>query len=78
MHLMLSKLRYVWFSNAIARLTQFGWPKGVEIRWRPYMVRAGDGCKIRRFGGEVLIALVSVLAAMLLAIIYAVAYTYSR
>ena len=42
------------------------------------MVRVGDGCKIRRYKGEVLIALGSVLNIMPLAIIYAVMYTYSK
>ena len=42
------------------------------------MVRAGDRYKVRRYKGEVLIALVSVLNIIPLAIIYAVAYTYSK
>ena len=42
------------------------------------MVRAGDRYKVRRCKGEVLIALVSVLDIIPLAIIYAVAYTYSK
>jgi len=42
------------------------------------MVRAGDRCKVGRYRGEVLIALVSVLDITPLAIIYAVAYTYSK
>jgi hypothetical protein len=42
------------------------------------MVRAGDGYKVRRCGGEVSIALVLVLAITSLAIIYAVVYTYSK
>jgi len=36
----------------------------------------GDRCKVGRCGGEVLIALVLVLAITLLAIIYAVIYIY--
>jgi len=40
------------------------------------MVRAEDKYKIRRCGGEVLITLVSVLAIMPLAIIYAIIYIY--
>jgi len=48
------------------------------MRWRPYTVRVGDGCKVRRYGGEVLITLVLVLAITSLAIIYAVIYTYSK
>ena len=42
------------------------------------MVRAGDGYKVRRYRGKVLIALVLVLAITPLAIIYIVAYTYSK
>jgi hypothetical protein len=42
------------------------------------MVRVGDGYKVRRCEGEVLIALVSVLDITLLAIIRAVAYIYSK
>jgi len=42
------------------------------------MVRAGDGYKVRRYGGEVLITLVSVLAITPLAIIRTVAYIYSK
>ena len=42
------------------------------------MVRAGDGCEVKRCEGEVLIALVLVLNIMPLAIIHAVAYAYSK
>jgi len=42
------------------------------------MVCAGDRYKVRRYGGEVLIALVLVLTITLLAIIYIVIYIYSR
>ena len=42
------------------------------------MVRAGDGCKVRRYKGEVLIALVLVLDIMPLAIIHVVACMYSK
>ena len=42
------------------------------------MVRAGDRYKVRRYKGEVLIALVSVLDITPLAIIYIVAYIYSK
>jgi hypothetical protein len=42
------------------------------------MVRAGDGYEVRRYGGEVLIALVLVLAITSLAIIRAVVYIYSK
>ena len=75
---MLSRLGRVWFSGTMARLAWLSWPGGVEIRRRPYTVRAGDGYKIRRYKGEVLIALVLVLNIMPLAIIYMVACTYSK
>ena len=42
------------------------------------MVRVGDGYKVRRYEGEVLIALVSVLDIIPLAIIRAVVYIYSK
>jgi len=42
------------------------------------MVRVGDRYEVGRYRGEVLIALVSVLAITSLAIIYAVAYAYSK
>jgi len=77
-HLILSRLGRVWFSGATARLARLGWPKGAEIRRRPYMVRAGDGYKVRRYGGKVLITLVLVLAITPLAIIYMVACAYSK
>jgi len=48
------------------------------MRRRPYTVRVGDGYKVRRYRGEVLITLVSVLAITSLAVIRAVAYTYSK
>ena len=75
---MLFRLGRVWFSNTIARLARLGWPKRAEIRRRPYTVRAGDRYKVRRCKREVLITLVSVLDIMPLAVIYAVAYTYSN
>jgi len=62
----------------MARLTRLGWPRGAEIRRRPYTVRAGDGCEVRRYRGKVLIALVLVLAVIPLAIIRAVIYTYGK
>ena len=62
----------------MARLARLGWPRGAETRRRPYIVRAGDGYKVRRYRGEVLIALVLVLAITPLAIIHAVIYTYSK
>ena len=42
------------------------------------MVCAGDRYKVRRYRGEVLIALVLVLVITPLAIIYMVVYTYSK
>ena len=42
------------------------------------MVRVGDGYKVRRYRGEVLIALILVLTVILLAVIYAVIYVYSK
>jgi hypothetical protein len=72
------KLGHVWFSSATARLIQLSRPRGVEIRWRPCIVRAGDRCKVRRYKGEVLIALVLVLNVTPLAIIYVVIYVYSK
>jgi len=75
---MLSRLGRVWFSGATARLAQLSRPKGAKIRRRPYTVRVGDGYKVRRYRGKVLIALVLVLAIIPLAIIHAVAYTYSK
>jgi hypothetical protein len=77
-YLILSRLGRIWFSSTTARLVRLSRPRGAEIRRRPYMVRVGDRCKVRRCGGEVLIALVSVLAITSLAIIYMVAYIYSK
>jgi len=42
------------------------------------MVRVGDRYKVGRYRGKVLIALVLVLAITPLAVIYIVAYTYSK
>jgi len=42
------------------------------------MVHAGDGYKVGRYRGEVLIALVLVLAVIPLAVIRAVIYIYSK
>jgi len=75
---MSSRLGRVWFSGVIARLARLSQPRGAETRRRPYTVRVRDRCEVRRYRGEVLIALVSVLAIMSLAIIRAVAYTYSK
>jgi len=77
-HLILSRLGRIWFSGATAGLARLGWPRGAETRRRPYTVRAGDGCEVRRYRGEVLIALVLVLAITSLAVIYAVIYAYSK
>ena len=62
----------------MTRLARLSQPGGAEIRQRPYIVRAGDGCKIRRYKGEVLITLVLILNVMPLAVIYAVACAYSK
>ena len=75
---MSSRLGHVWFSSAIARLARLSWPRGAEIRRRLYMVHAGDGYKVRRYKGEVLITLVLVLAITPLAVICAVIYAYSK
>ena len=48
------------------------------MRRRPYTVRIGDGCEVRRYKGKVLIALVLVLNVILLAVIRAVAYIYNK
>jgi hypothetical protein len=75
---MSSRLGHIWFSGAIARLVRLGRPRGAETRRRPYTVRVGDRYKVRRYRGEVSIALVSVLAVTSLAIIRVVVYTYSK
>jgi len=75
---MLSRLGRIWFSGAMAGLARLSWPRGAETRRRPCTVRAGDGCKVGRCGGEVLIALVLVLAVMSLAVIRAVICAYSK
>jgi hypothetical protein len=72
------RLGCVWFSSTIARLVRLGWPRGAEMRWWPCIIRAGDRCEVRCYKGEVLIALVLVLNIMPLAVIYVVAYTYSK
>ena len=48
------------------------------MRRRPCIVRVGDRCEVKYYKGEVLIALVLVLDIMLLAVIYAVTYVYSK
>ena len=75
---MLSKLGRVWFSGAMAGLARLSRPGGAETRRRPCIVRAGDGCKVGRYKGEVSIALVSVLDIMPLAVIHVVACMYSK
>jgi hypothetical protein len=77
-YLILFRLERVWFFSTIARLARLNWPRGAETRRRPYIVCAGDRYKVRRYKGEVLIALVSVLDIMPLAVIHAVIYIYSR
>ena len=59
----------------LARLSQ---PRGAETRRRPYMVRAGDRCKVKYCEGEILIALVLILDIMPLAIIHTVICVYSK
>ena len=78
MYLISSRLGRVWFSSTIARLAWLSRPRGAETRRRPYIVRVGDGYKVRCCKGEALIALVSVLDITPLAIIYTVAYIYSK
>ena len=78
MYLILFRLRRIWFSSATARLARLGRPKGAEMRWRPCTVRAEDRYKVKYYKREVLITLISVLDVMLLAIIYIVAYMYSK
>jgi len=62
----------------MARLVRLSWPRGAEIRRRPYTVHAEDGCEVGYYRGEVLIALVLVLAITPLAVIRAVIYTYGK
>jgi len=62
----------------MARLARLGQPRGAETRRQPYTVRAEDGCEVRRYRGEVLIALVLVLAVISLAVIRVVACAYSK
>ena len=75
---MLFRLGRVWFSSATARLAQLSWPRGVETRQQPYIIRVRDRCEVRRYKKEVLITLVLVLDIIPLAIIYVVAYVYSK
>ena len=62
----------------MAGLARLGRPGGAETRRRPYTVRAGDGCKVRHYKGEVSIILVLVLDITFLVIIHAVACAYSK
>ena len=62
----------------MAGLARLSRPRGAEMKWQPCTVRAGDGYKVRHYKGEVLIALVSVLNIIPLAVIYIVAYIYSK
>ena len=78
MHLISSRLGHIWFSNTIARLARLGRPKGAETRRRPYIVRAGDECKVKYYKKKVLIALVLVLDITPLAVIYVVVCVYSK
>ena len=75
---MLFRLGRVWFFGTTARLARLSWPRGAETRRRPYIVRAGDGCEVRHYKGEVLIALVSVLNVIPLAVIRTVTCVYSK
>ena len=75
---MLFRLGHVWFSSATARLVRLGRPRGVEMRWWPCIVRVGDRYEVKYYEREVLITLVLVLDITPLAIIYAVAYMYSK
>jgi len=59
-HLILSRLGRIWFSSATARLVRLSRPRGVEIRRRPYIIRAGDRYKVGRYSGVVSIIWVSV------------------
>ena len=77
-HLMSSRLGRVWFSSATARLARLSQPWGAEMRRWPCIVCVGDGCEVRRCGGEVSIALVSVLAITPLAVTYTVTYAYGK
>jgi hypothetical protein len=77
-YLMLSRLGRIWFSSTTARLAQLSRPRGVEIRRQPCIVRAGDRCEVEYYKGEVLIALISVLDIMPLAVIYVVIYIYGK
>ena len=61
----------------MARLARLSRPRGVETR-QPYTVRAGDGYEVKYCKREVLIALISVLDIIPLAIIHVVTYIYCK
>ena len=75
-YLISSRLGRVWFSSTTAGLARLGRPRGAETRRRPCTVRVGDRYKVKCYKREVLIALVSVLNIMPLAVIYMVIYIY--
>ena len=58
----------------MARLVRLSQPKRVETRQQPCTVYIGNGCKVKYYKREVLIALILVLDVMPLAIIYIVIY----
>ena len=62
----------------MAGLARLNWPRGAEMRRQPCTVRVGDRYKVKYYKREVLIALISVLNIMPLAVIYIVAYMYSK
>ena len=62
----------------MAGLVRLSWPRGAEIRRRPYTVHVGDRCEVGCCEGEVLITLVLVLDVMPLAVIYMVVCIYSK
>ena len=62
----------------MARLAQLSRPRRVKTRRRPYTVHTGDRCEVKYYRREVSITLVLVLDIMPLAVIYIVAYMYSK
>jgi len=77
-YLISSRLGRIWFFGATAGLARLSRPRGAETRRRPCIVRVGDGCEVGRCRGEILIALVLVLAVISLAIIRAVVCAYGK
>ena len=75
---MSSSLGRIWFSSAMAGLAWLGRPWGAEMRRQLCTVRVGDGCEVGCCGGEVSIALVSVLAVTPLAVTRAVTCIYGK